>query len=316
MEYAEIGSTGIKVSRLAFGSWQVSGWATSDVATFERTFNEAIDLGINLIDTAENYGNGLAEEVIGRAAAGCRERLIIATKFSHFNSSPKRLRNSLERSLIRLRTDYIDIYQQHWPPRKPPLEDTITELEKLRSEGKIRVIGVSNWMEPEFKEIDNPSRVQCLQICYNLLWRRIEKSVLPLCREHNIAVLAYSPLCQGLLSGRAELLQEVPNDSRRRNLMFDPARNSAVLDFIKALKNMAAEHNRPAAALAYRWLLDQPAVTAVIVGASNPEQLADNANALGWRLDPKHDAVLSELSAKVEVPVDPHVSIWTWHPRK
>jgi len=272
MEYIQIGNTDISVSRLCMGSWQVVGWASSNDDTFANTINYGIDHGLNFIDTAEGYGNGHSEKIIGNAIKGKRDKIILATKFNHTNSKPKAIRHSLERSLRNLCTDYIDIYQQHWPPKTPPLEQTIEELEKLRNEGKIRAIGVSNWMEPEWSEIDLPAQIDTLQPCYSLLWRSVEKNILPMCREHNIAVLPYSPLCQGLLTGRFKSVNDCPNDSRKSNILFSDKLFPEVVEVLGTLRSISEKHGKSLVQTALRWLLEQEGVTAPIVGASNPQQ--------------------------------------------
>ncbi len=211
MERTTLGRTGIEVSRLCIGCMQAWGWASSDDRRFVATVRHALDMGLNFLDTAPAYGGGHSEEPVSQAIAGRRDQMVIATKFNFDQSRPKDVRHSLEQSLRRLHTDYIDVFQQHWPSPDVPLADTIGVLECLKEEGKIRVIGVSNWMEPEWEELGDPSRVDSLQPCYNLLWRSIEANVLPLCRRYNIAVLPYSPLCQGVLARRFKRLADIPN---------------------------------------------------------------------------------------------------------
>ena len=315
METTTLGRTGITVSRLCLGSWQVSGWASSDDTRIKAAMLRALDCGINFIDTAELYGNGHSEELVGEVIRGRRDKLVIATKFAHTNSAPAKIRKSLEGSLRRLGTDYIDLYQQHWPPRKPPLEETLSELIKLKQEGKIRAVGVSNWMEPEWAEIKDPSKVECLQPCYNLLWRGIEREVLPLCIRHNIAVIPYSPLCQGLLTGRFRSTADVPADWRAKNRLFSGSSFPKVLEVLKEIEQIAASYDRPLSAIALRWLLDRPGVTAPIIGVSRPEQVDDNLKALGWTLKQEDFDRLSEISKPVSEGIGPHESMWNFHPR-
>src|SRR2546425_8794344 len=215
MERARLGRTDIEVSRLCMGCMQASGWASSDEVQFVTTVRHGLDMGLNFLDTAAAYGDGYSEESVSKAIAGRRHQVVIGTKFNFFQSRPKDVRLSLEQSLRRLRTDYIDLFQQHWPSANIPLADTIGELERLKEEGKIRAIGVSNLVEPEWEELGNPSRIDSLQPAYNLLWRSIETNVLPLCRRYNLAVIPYSPLCHGVLVGRFKSLEGIPNDPRR-----------------------------------------------------------------------------------------------------
>ncbi len=316
METIDLGRTGINVTRLCLGSWQVSGWASSSDDGFKKTLEYAIERGVNFIDTAEAYGHGHSEELIGQVIKGKRDKLVLATKFWFTDSSPKSMRKALDRSLKRLGTDYIDLYQQHWPPVAPPLEESVDELIKLKKEGKIRAVGVSNWMEPEWSEISDPSKVECLQPCYSLLWRGIEKEVLPLCRKHNIAVIAYSPLCQGLLTGRFKIDTEIPKDWRKQNRLFSPEILPKALRVVDVLMEIAVRYGKSVSGVALRWLLDQPGVTAVIAGASKPEQVNDNLDALDWTLQKEDHERLSVISQDLLGKIGPHESLWGFHPRK
>jgi len=315
LETTTLGKTGITVPRLCFGSWQAFGWATSDDNNFKRTLCYALERGINFIDTAEAYGEGHAEKLIGETISGRRDKVIIATKFWYQRSKPAELRLSLEGSLKRLKTDYVDLYQQHWPPLSPPLDETINELVKLKEAGKIRAVGVSNWMEPEWNEIKNPELIDCLQPCYSLLWRSVEKNVLPFCLKHRIAVIPYSPLCQGVLAGRFQSAEAVPNDFRKKNRLFAAEFFPCLLEVVKAVKEIAQELQKPMAAVALRWLLEQPGVTAPIVGASNSTQVDENLQALGWKMPKEHIERLDKLSSPLSAGLKPHETMWNWHPR-
>ena len=315
MEMTTLGRTGIEVSRLCMGCWQAAGWASSDDERFVATIRHGLDQGLSFLDTAVGYGRGHSEELVGKAVEGRRDQVVIATKFSHPSSRPDDVRRACDEACQRLRTDYIDLFQQHWPPRDIPLADTIGALERLKEEGKIRAIGVSNWMEPEWEEIDDPSRVDCLQPNYSLLWRSIETSVLPLCRQHNIAVITYSSICQGILAGRFRDLEDVPQDSRSHNRRLSPEEFPQVLEVLGVLEEVAAKYGRTMAQTALRWLLDQPGITAPIIGASRPEQVDQNLGALGWSLDPDDWQRLADVSWPLSENLAPHDTLWHWHPR-
>ena len=320
MEYIKLGRTGIEVSRLCIGCWQAAGWASSDDDRFVKTVQHAIDLGLNFLDTASLYGNGHSEELVAKAIKGKRDKLIIATKFDWQHNSPQKLRESLEESLTRLDTDYIDIYQQHWPSYESPLVDIISEMEKLKEEGKIRVIGVSNWLKPEWEEFDDPSRIESLQPCHSLLWRSFEPDALPVCRKHNIAVIPYSSLAQGVLTGRYKSLADTPkdqgkNDPRVRNQLFEEERFKKELEIVEVLKKIGEKYNKTCAQTALRWLLDQDGITAPIVGASHPEQVDDNIGALDWNLEKDDWQKLSDISKPISENLKPFDSLWYWHPK-
>ena len=315
MEMTTLGRTGIEVSRLCMGCWQAAGWASSDDERFVATIRHGLDQGLSFLDTAVGYGRGHSEELVGKAVEGRRDQVVIATKFSHPSSRPDDVRRACDEACQRLRTDYIDLFQQHWPPRDIPLADTIGALERLKEEGKIRAIGVSNWMEPEWEEIDDPSRVECLQPNYSLLWRSIETSVLPLCRQHNIAVITYSSICQGILAGRFRDLDDIPQDSRSHNRRLTPGEFPQVLEVLAVLEDVARKYDRTMAQTALRWLLDQPGITAPIIGASRPEQVDQNLGALGWSLDPDDWQRLADVSWPLSENLAPHDTLWHWHPR-
>jgi len=315
MERSAIGKTGIQVPRLCVGCWQAAGWSSSDDQRFMDTLRHALDGGLTFLDTAEGYGNGHSEDLVGRVIADRRDGLVLATKVSPNASRPKDLRAHLERSLTRLRTDYVDLYQQHWPPKNIPLADTIGELERLKEQGKIRAVGVSNWMEPEWEEIDDPGRIDCLQPNYSLLWRVIEKNVLPLCRTHEIGIITYSSLCQGILAGRFKRREDIPQDMRSHNYRLAPERFDDTLEVVSAVEEVARKYGKTPAQTALRWILDQEGVTAAIVGASRPQQVDENLGALDWTLDAEDREKLSRISAPLSENLGPRDTLWGWHPR-
>ena len=314
MEKTSLGCTGIIVTRLCLGTWQAHGWSTSNDALFKRTLAHALDRGITFIDTAPAYGEGHSERLVGEVIATRRDAVILATKFHHTQSRPDQIEAALQASLRNLRTDYIDLYQQHWPPRTPPLAETIGALEGLRERGLIRAIGVSNWMEPEWAEIADPARVDSLQSCYSLVWRSVESTVLPLMRRHSIAVIAYSPLAQGILAGGITPAN-VPPDFRAKNRLLRPEMFARIEPVLAELDAVARSYGKTSAQTALRWLLDVAGVTAVIVGASNPTQVDENLGALDWQLSPADHARLDAVSRSVSSDLLPHDTLWGWHPR-
>ncbi len=314
MEMTELGKTGIKVSRICIGAWQAAGWATSDDERFIKVVRHAMDKGLNFIDTAEGYGNGHSEEVVAKALEGHRDEMIVATKFGPWNAKGERLEAALENSLKRLQTDHIDLYQYHWPSPEIPLEETISELEKYREQGKIRAIGVSNWMGPEWEEFGDAGRIDSLQPCHSLLWRTVERKVLPLCIENNVAVIPYSPLCQGALAGRFRKMEDIPEkDPRHSNKVWTKEKLPGVLKVVDKLEEIGRKYDKTIAQTAIRWLLDQPGITAPIVGASRPAQVDDNVGALDWNLDDADWRELSELSLPLSDDLTYKDSMWGWH---
>jgi myo-inositol catabolism protein IolS len=203
MQQRRLGSSQVSVSEIGLGTWGMSGafWGAANDSESIRVIHQALDLGVTLIDTAEAYGRGHAEEVVGKALAGRREKAVIATKAAPNHLEPAEAVKALEGSLKRLQTDYVDVYFIHWPNPDVPLGATMDAFERLRAEGRIRALGVSNFGAKEMDAARQHGIIDVLQPPYNMLWREVEAATLPYCREHNIGVMPYSGLAQGLLTG-------------------------------------------------------------------------------------------------------------------
>jgi aryl-alcohol dehydrogenase-like predicted oxidoreductase len=319
IETIEIGAPNMIASRIALGTWAIGGWmwGGSDTRNAFRTIQAAIDKGINLIDTAPAYGFGHAEEIVGRALAPNRRRnrMFIATKCGlewrgdklRRNASPSRIREEIEDSLTRLRTDYVDIYQLHWPDPLVPIEESAGALTKLLEEGKIRAIGVSNLDAAQTERFRQVAPVRTVQPPYNLFERQIETDVLPYAQKTGLIVLAYGALCRGLLSGRIGKETRFEGDDLRRvDPKFQQPRFDQYLAAVAELDRFArANFGRSVMALAVRWILDQ-GPTVALWGARRPEQLAEIDTAMGWSLD---GAAMREidriLERTVKEPVGP-----------
>jgi aryl-alcohol dehydrogenase-like predicted oxidoreductase len=272
------------VSRIALGTWAIGGWkwGGADDAVSIATIQRAIDSGINLIDTAPVYGFGRSEEVVGKALQGLRDRVVIATKGGlewrygkvRRNASAARLRAGVEDSLRRLRTDRLDLFQVHWPDPLVPHQETAAELEKLRGEGKILAIGVSNYSAAQMTWFRKSARVAAVQSPYNLFERAIEEEVLAHAAEAGLVVLACGALCRGLLSGRMRGDTTFAGDDlRNSDPKFQQPRFAQYLGAVQALQRFAQErHARSVLALAVRWILDQ-GPTIALWGARRPDQL-------------------------------------------
>ncbi len=230
METTEIGTSGITASRIALSTWAIGGWAwggnTVDLERSIDTIRSAIDRGITLIDTAPVYGFGLSERIVGTAlSGGLRDRAIIATKGGlqwrdgkvRRNSSPAHIRNEVEESLRRLRTDHIDLYQVHWPDPLVPIQETAKTLARLLQDGKIRAIGLSKYSPAQMDEFRQAAPIHAVQLPYNLFERQAESGILPYARQHNIAVLCYGTLCRGLLTGTISSTTHFKGDDLRRS---------------------------------------------------------------------------------------------------
>ncbi len=311
MLLAPLGRSPLSVSRIAFGCWQMIlqddiNWGGQTEADCLRTIEAAIDAGINFFDTAEAYGAGQSEELLGKALAGRREQYIVATKINPDHLAGGGVAAACEASLRRLNTDYVDLYQIHWPNHAVPVDDVLRQMDRLADAGKVRVFGVSNYGPLDLSDLLAAGRCESNQLPFNLLYRSIEFSELELCRRHEIGVLCYSPLCQGLLTGKFRTADEVP-EGRTRSRHFAPTRprsrhgfagaESETFAAIDRIRAIAGRIEQPMAAVALAWCLQQPGVTAVIAGAHSPEQVAKNAAAGALILD--GDAIV-ELNAVTE----------------
>lgn len=297
------------ISRIGLGTWAIGGWmwGGADDDRSITTIRSALDRGINLIDTAPVYGFGHSEEVIGKALEGVRDQAVIATKVAldwsdggpRRNSTPARIRQEVEDSLRRLRTDRIDLYQVHWPDPLVPVEESAAELEKLRQEGKILAIGVSNYSTQQMDAFRTAAPLASVQPPYNLFERAIEADVLPYAKENGLVVLGYGALCRGLLSGRMTGSTRFDGDDlRKSDPKFNAPRFEQYLAAVEALKTLAQErHGKSILALAIRWVLDQ-GPTVALWGARRPDQLDGIDDAFGWSLTSQDlqdiDALLAE----------------------
>jgi aryl-alcohol dehydrogenase-like predicted oxidoreductase len=299
MEMIEIGGPDMVASRIALGTWAIGGWmwGGSDLRSALDTIQVAIDHGITLIDTAPVYGFGLSEEIVGRALApaGRRRRMVIATKCGlewcgdkvRRSASPSRIREEIEDSLKRLRTDYIDLYQLHWPDPTVPLEETAAAFAQLLREGKIRAAGVSNLTVEQTEAFRQVVPIRTAQPPYNLFERDIDANVLPYAAQSDLVVLAYGALCRGLLSGRMNTATRFKGDDLRLiDPKFQAPRFQQYLNAVAGLDRFAnARFGKSVLALAVRWILDR-GPTIALWGARQPEQLSAIDAAMGWSLDP------------------------------
>jgi aryl-alcohol dehydrogenase-like predicted oxidoreductase len=298
MESTKIAGTELTISRIGLGTWAIGGWmwGGSDEAEAIATIQAAIDHEINLIDTAPVYGFGRSEEIVGKALASnsLRSRVVIATKVGldwrdgrpFRDSSRGRIFAEVEASLKRLRTDYIDIYQVHWPDPFTPIEESAEAMLELLQQGKIRAIGVSNFTRLQMREFRSVTRIHTAQPPYNLFERESEEDVLPYCFWHGIATLAYGPLCRGLLSGRMRAETVFSGDDQHKiDPKFKQSRYGQYLRAVAELDRFARQnYGRHVIHLALRWVLDQPGVSAALWGARQPRQLDPLNEVMGWTL--------------------------------
>jgi len=319
METTQLLGIGIRASRIALGTWAIGGWmwGGTDEEESIRTIHAALDQGITVLDTAPVYGFGRSEELVGKAITlrGGRDRIIIATKVGlewqrgevFRNSTPARIAAEIEDSLRRLQTDYIDLYQVHWPDPLVHYEETAAAMNSLYQSGKILAIGVSNYSPAEMEAFRQAAPLASCQPPYNLFERQIEQDVLPYCREHDIALLTYGALCRGLLSGKMNpTMQFEGDDLRKIDPKFQQPRFGKYLDAVSRLDRFARErYGKGVMQLAVRWILDQGSDIA-LWGARHPQQVAGIGEVMGWKLtsDDKKEIDLT-LRDTVTDPVGP-----------
>ena len=298
MKYTYLGRTDLYVSRIALGLWQAGGdWGTVDEAAEAATIRRALDLGINFFDTAQAYGFGASERLLGAALSdkirGERDKIVIATKGGLRqtdkglvrDASPAWLRKGIEGSLQALGTDYVDLYQIHWPDRKTPFAETADALSRFVQEGKARYVGVSNFGAADLAEMGRYRRIDTLQPPYSLFRREFERDALPYCRERGVGVLVYGPLAHGLLSGRMTANPKFsPGDWRSASPIFQGDALRTNLAVVDRLRQVAERRGHSLVHLAIAWTLSVPGVHAAIVGAHSREQISGSVGAVDLEL--------------------------------
>jgi aryl-alcohol dehydrogenase-like predicted oxidoreductase len=319
MESVDIPGTGLKVSRVAIGTWAIGGWmwGGTDETESIATIRTAVEHGINVIDTAPVYGFGRSEEIVGKAIAHgeLRSNLIIATKAGlewqgdrvSRNASRARIMREIEDSLRRLQTDYIDVYQVHWPDPLVKIEETAEAMYTLYKQGKIRAIGVSNFSVDQIVRFRSVAPLHVLQPPYNLFERGIEADLMPYCRDNKIAMFGYGALCRGLLSGRMRADTAFGGDDlRRSDPKFVAPRFAQYLAAVERLDQLAQQRfGKRIIHLAIRWMLDE-GITTALWGARHPNQLLPVDEITGWQLDASTKAEIDRILLEtISDPVGP-----------
>jgi aryl-alcohol dehydrogenase-like predicted oxidoreductase len=310
MRYRPLGASGIEASVVGLGTWAIGGWmwGGTDEADSIKCIQAAVDVGMNLIDTAPVYGFGMSEEIVGKAIKGRRDKVVVATKCGlvwntdkgqfFFKSSeenigvgediyevhqylgPESIRYEVESSLKRLRLDTIDLYQTHWQEGTTPIADTMAELLKLKDEGKIRAIGVSNATTEHMDEYRAVGVLDCDQERYSMIDLKMEEAVLPYCADNNIGFLAYSPIGQGLLTGKLGPDRKFDEtDLRSRGKRFSVENRDRIAGLLAEIQPVADAHDITLAQLAIAWTVHQRGSTHALVGARTIQQAEENAAA-------------------------------------
>jgi aryl-alcohol dehydrogenase-like predicted oxidoreductase len=336
LQYRKLGLLGPEVSVLSFGAWQIGDpkyWGEDAETDAKETVRKALDAGITLFDTAEGYGEGESERVLGTALGADRDKVLVATKISSPHCTAAGVRAACEGSLKRLGTDRIDLYQIHWPFRTEPFltgygemsdgvgsfEEVYDALAELKTEGKIVHIGVSNFGATDIERWAAQGEAVSNQLGYNMVFRAIEYSVAPACRREGMGILAYMPLMQGLLTGRYPNLDSIP-PNRRRTRHFSSEREGTrhgesgceplLMHTIREVKSFSEAIGVPMSVVALAWVLAQPGVSSAIVGARKAAQLAQNLPAANIDLGPAAIAQLNEIPFPLKRHMGRNPDLW------
>ena len=330
MEYTELGNSGVRVSRIAFGSWAAGGWMWGGTEQNDAVgaIRASFDLGVTSIDTAPIYGQGLSEQIVGEAIKGLpRDKVQLLTKFGmrwdlakgdfamktrnndgqdidvYKYAAPESIIKECEDSLRRLGTDYIDLYQIHWPDKTTPIPETMEAVLRLVEQGKVRAVGVSNYSVEQMQEAEKVLPLASNQVPYSMVRRAIEKDLVPYTLAHHKAILAYSPMQLGLLTGKIKPGQPFEeSDLRARHPLFTAENVTRVNAFLGKIRPMAESKNATLGQLVLRWTLAQPGISVVLAGARNPEQAVQNAHAIDVELSPQEVDFISQQLEQMPQP--------------
>lgn len=319
MQQRQLGKSGIHISAMIMGTWQAGKamWVGIDDAETEKAVRAAVDAGITTFDTAEAYGNGHSERLLGKALADIRDQVVLATKVFANHLAYDQVIKACNRSLKNLGTDHIDLYQIHWPSgsfgsAQVPVAETMGALNDLKAEGKIRAIGVSNFSAAQIEEAAQYGRVESLQPPYSLFWRHLEADAMDYCLANGITILAYSPMAQGLLTGKfGPGHQFAKGDHRAKSKLFKPEIYQKVQNALKALRPIAARKGVSLGQLALAWVISHPN-TCAIAGARNAEQIQESADAATIELSAQDLDEMDRISRMVTDSLPPDPVLWNF----
>ncbi len=305
MEFRELGKSGIKISTIGLGTWQWGGreWGWNRLYGKKEVlgaFEKALEVGVNFIDTAEAYGRGKSEELVGEAIKGHREDVVIATKVWPWNLSRGRLLRAADRSLRRLGVDVIDLYQVHWPNPVISIRSTMKAMKKLVQDGKVRCVGLSNFNLNRTKAAQEalaPLELASNQMKYNVIDRNVEEQLLPYLQAEKVTLIAYSPLAQGLLTGKYTPQIKPTTLVQRINSRFSPRNLIRLSETLQVLSDISQAHGKTSSQAALNWLIRRQNVVA-IPGVKRPENVADIAGAADWRLTDAEAARLEAVASE------------------
>jgi myo-inositol catabolism protein IolS len=314
MEHRPFGRTGLEVSAVGFGCWEIGGgYGDIEEQDFVHAISRSLDLGVNCFDTAEGYGLGASERALGAALGKRRDEAVIVSKFgvnyrdmpNMRDSSRERVVASIDKCLKNLGTDYVDVYLVHWPDRNTPFEETMSALDDVVRDGKVRFVGLSNFKLEEIEACMAMRRIDVVQYGWNLFDRRMQQAILPYCAEQGVGFMAYGGLSYGLLTGTFTEDHDFGGAdwrARQGNMgaikifaaLFGPEKFKDNVRAVNDLKEVAARYGKSVAQLALRWATSHPAVSTALVGCRNVAEVEDNVGAVGWTIG---DADLAEIDA-------------------
>ncbi len=319
MQKRLLGRSKIEISAIIFGGWQAgkSGWTGVNDDETIAAHQAALESGITTFDTAEAYGEGYSERILAQALGDKRDQIVIATKVWAGNLKHEKVIEACERSLKNLGTDRIDLYQIHWPSGSfgsevVPIEETMGALNELKQSGKIRAIGVSNFSRSQIEEAAQYGRIDSLQPPYSLFWRQVEADAAPYCIDNKISIIAYSPLAQGLLTGkfkRGHKFEE--GDNRGANKLFQGETFERAQNALDKLRPLADKYGVTLGQLSLAWLIAQP-MTSAIVGARNAEQATQNAVGGDIEIDEDDLDAIDSIGRSVTDRLDNNPVMWNW----
>lgn len=329
MEYRQLGESDLKVSAITFGAWAIGGWMWGGTEHNDavRAIHASVDEGVTSIDTAPVYGQGLSEELTGEALKGLdRSKIQVMTKFGMrwdlalgslaFKSKDNSGKDidvykyagkesvilECENSLRRLGTDYIDLYQIHWPDVTTPIDETFEAVLRLKEQGKIREAGVSNYNVEQMKAADKVVKLASNQVPFSMVEREIEKELVPYCIENKKGILAYSPLQRGILTGKVKPGHHFgEGDNRPATKAYQPENLNRINAFLDQIKPMAESKSATLAQLVIRWTLERPGITVALVGARNAEQAIQNARAINIKLSAEEIKFINDKLYQVQL---------------
>ncbi len=328
MDTVEIGTSGIRSTVIAFGAWAIGGWmwGGADEKDAEKAIHKSLDLGITTFDTAAVYGFGKSESLLGKALKGQRDRVRIFTKYGlrwdtkkgkyyfptkdhegkpialHKYAAKDSVIRECEDSLSRLKTDYIDLYQIHWPDPTTPIHETMEAVGHLIRQGKVRAAGVSNYSLEEMKEAGETLTIHSNQVPYSMLRRDIEKDLVPYCMENNKSILAYSPMQRGFLTGKFRPGHEFNEGDSRASTLYAKEENLKKINrFLEEIRPLANDHEATLPQLVIRWTMQRPGITVVLAGARNPRQVSENAGAAKFVLSDDEMQMINDRLEKLTI---------------